>query len=56
MYTFRLGTSSIYKNFRGKKLNITVKIKSRAKRDCKETYLNGVKLKDNFIAEARFKR
>ncbi|NLK21403.1 MAG: N,N'-diacetylchitobiose phosphorylase [Epulopiscium sp.] len=41
---------SIYKNFRGKKLNILVKNENGSQKGIKETYLNGTKLETNFIS------
>jgi len=46
---------TIRKKFRGKWLSITVKNQSKTEKGVKETYLNGVKLEDNFIAEEALK-
>lgn len=46
---------SIYKNFRGKKLNISVKNESHSQKGVKKVFVNGVEMKDNFIPAAVLK-
>jgi cellobiose phosphorylase len=47
------GKVKIEKNFRGKKIFLT--IKNENKNGSKDLYLNGIKLRSNYISEDRLK-